>query len=146
MKKEPVHKWEKQTGRTVAMTGMRKEEGGMRTQLGCILTDEKGQLKKFHPLLVVNDEWEDWFVRKNLIKLCDLYLPPYNFERTGCMCCPFSLDLQHQLDVLEELLPQQYQQAETIWKPVFDEYRRLGYRLKPRTHKQLSLLEEYNNE
>ena len=62
MKKEPVHKWEKLTGRTVAITGMRREEGGQRASIkGCILTDKDGSLKKFHPLLVVSDEWEDWY-------------------------------------------------------------------------------------
>lgn len=147
MKKEPVHKWEKENNRYVAMTGMRKEEGGMRTQLGCILTDKNGQLKKFHPLLVVNDEWEDWFIKEHHIELSPIYNKPYCFKRTGCKCCPFSLDLQHQLDVLEELMPDEYKQAETIWKPVFDEYRRIGYRLRKKdTYKQLSLLEEENNE
>lgn len=63
------------------------------------------------------------------IKLCDLYKEPFNFTRTGCRFCPFSLDLQHQLDVASELLPVDKIAGENLWKPVFDEYRRLGYRL-----------------
>jgi len=140
MKKEPVHKWEKQVERTVAITGMRKEEGGMRTQLGCILTDKSGKLKKFHPLLVVSDEWEEWFIEHNNIKVCDLYKPPFNFKRSGCAGCPFSLNLQEDLDTMERLLPEERRKCELIWKPVYEEYRRIGYRLKKQ--KQLSLFDE----
>ena len=101
----------------------------MRAINGCtIFTD--GVLKKFHPLKVVSEEWENWFLEKYNIKLCKLYYPPYNFERTGCKFCPFSLDLENQLEKARKLLPNEYKQANILWKPVFDEYRRLGYRLK----------------
>ena len=141
LKKKPIHKWEQENNRFVAMTGMRKEEGGTRQLInGCVLTDKDGKLKKFHPLLVVDDEWEDEFVRKNLIDICDLYKPPFNFKRTGCCGCPFALDLQEQLTIMENLLPNQRKQAEIIWKPVYEEYRRLNYRLKK--VEQLKLLED----
>ena len=131
MKKEPIHKWEKANNRFVALTGMRKDEGGQRASLkGCILTDKNGKLTKFHPLLVVSDEWEEWFIETNKIEICELYKPPYNFKRTGCKGCPFSLDLQDQLDTMSMLLPSEKKQCEIIWKPVYDEYRRIGYRLK----------------
>ena len=110
---------------------MRKDEGGTRTLIqGCVLTDKNGNLKKFHPLLVVDDEWEDTFLKQNNINVCLLYKPPYNFTRTGCKFCPFSLDLEEQLETAYRLMPNEAQQGEWIWKPVFDEYRRLGYRLK----------------
>ena len=131
LKKEPIHKWEKETNRHIAITGMRKDEGGNRKNIkGCILTDKNGNIKRFHPLLVVSDEWENWVVKEKQIKLCDLYLPPYNFKRTGCKLCPFSLDLQHQMEIMEKYFPNELKQAEWIWKPVFDEYRRIGFRLK----------------
>lgn len=135
LKKEPVKKWSKQNNRPIAITGMRKEEGGQRTTLGCILTDKKGNVVKFHPFAVVSDEWENWFVneletvRGGLI-LCKLYYPPYNFKRTGCCGCPFSLELQEQLETMERLLPNQRKMAEIIWQPVYEEYRRINYRLK----------------
>lgn len=62
MKKEPVHKWEKENHKPIAITGMRREEGGQRANIkGCIITDKDGKAKKFHPLLVVSDEWEEWY-------------------------------------------------------------------------------------
>lgn len=131
LKKKPVHKWEKENNRKIAITGMRAEEGGNRRRLGCIITDSKTkQIKKFHPLIKVNDEWEEWFIEREKISLCELYYPPFNFKRTGCKGCPYSLDLQEQLEIMELYLPNERKQCEFIWQPVYDEYRRLNYRLK----------------
>ena len=49
--------------------------------------------------------------------------------RTGCKGCPYSLNLQNDLDMMAQLLPNERKQCEIIWKPVYDEYRRIGYRL-----------------
>lgn len=130
LKKEPAKRWEKENGRPIAITGMRREEGGERASIkGCILTDNNGKVRRFHPLLVIGDEWEDWFVRERKIQLCKLYYPPFNFKRTGCKGCPFSLDLQEQLSVMERYLPNERNQCEAIWKPIYEEYRRIGFRL-----------------
>ena len=110
---------------------MRKEEGGTRANIkGCILTDKNGNLNKFHPLLVVNEDFENWFISKFNIKLCRLYYEPFNFKRTGCKGCPFALDLQEQLSTMELYLPNERKQCEIIWDKVYEEYRRLNYRLK----------------
>lgn len=130
LKKQPIKKWEKENNKTIALTGMRKSEGGQRASINCIITDKENKLIKFHPLLVINDDFENWFIINQNIKLCDLYYPPFNFERTGCKGCPFNLNLQQQLKTMKKLLPNEYKQCELIWKPVYDEYRRIGYRLK----------------
>lgn len=131
MKKEPIHKWEKASNRHIAITGMRNSEGGKRASIkGCILTDKQGNVKRFHPLIKVTDQWENWLIERERITLCPLYCQPYNFKRTGCKGCPFSLDLQEQLEIMELYLPNERKQCELIWKPVYEEYRRLDYRLK----------------
>lgn len=38
-----------------------------------------------------------------------------------------------ELDILEELLPNEKKQCEIIWKPIYEEYRRIGYRLRKET-------------
>lgn len=128
LKKDVVRKWEKENNRTIAMTGMLAEEGGQRAHINCIIT-EKDKLVKFHPLLVCSHEWENYFIKKYNIQLCKLYYSPYNFTRTGCKGCPFALDLQHVLDVMAELLPAERKQCEAIWKPIYDEYKRINFRL-----------------
>ena len=103
--------------------------GGQRASINCIVTNDDNELVKFHPLLVVDEKFEEEFIKRYNIKLCKLYYPPYNFERTGCKGCPFSLKLQEQLNKMEKYLPNELKQCELIWKPVYDEYRRIGYRL-----------------
>lgn len=129
-KKKPAHQWSVENKRPVVITGMRREEGNARKNLNCILTNSNGELKKFHPLAVVNKNFENWFIESRNVKLCELYYPPFNFDRTGCKGCPYSQKLQEQLMVMENLLPAERKQCEMIWKPVYDEYRRIGYRLE----------------
>lgn len=133
LKKDPTKKWQKENNRSIVLTGMRKEEGGAREKLTCIITDKQNKLVKFHPLVVINDDFENWFINKYNIKLCKLYYEPFNFKRTGCKGCPYSLDLQEQLDTMAMFLPNEKKQCEMIWKPVYQEYRRLGYRLRKDT-------------
>ena len=131
LKKDPFERWEKVHGRPINITGMLSSEGGRRANMqSCIITDKDGHLKRFHPMLKVSEEWEEWYIQERGIKLCKLYYPPYSFKRTGCKGCPYALELQEQLEVMYTLMPEEYRQCELIWKPVYDEYRRIGYRLK----------------
>lgn len=130
LKKEPVHKWAKENKKSITLTGMLGEEGGNRSNIGCLAFKGNGRVDKFHPLIVVTHDWEDWFIKKFDIELCELYYPPYNFDRTGCKGCPFALKLQHNLDVMEKFFPAERKQCEDLWNPVYTEYRKIGYRLK----------------
>lgn len=130
LKKRPAKEYAKAAKKRVSITGIRKEEGGEREHLKGCAVFKHGKLQKFHPLLPVPDEWEEWFIEKEKIQLCELYYEPYNFQRTGCKGCPFALGLQDQLEIMERYMPAERKQCEYIWKPVYDEYRRLGYRLK----------------
>lgn len=138
LKKEPFKKWQKENGKSITLTGMMASEGGLRESIkGCIITDKNGMIKKFHPLLKVTNEWEDWYIKTRNIKLCKLYYPPYNFNRTGCKGCPFALGLKDQLETMKMLLPAERKQCEYLWKPVYGEYRRIGYRLKRNEQQKL---------
>lgn len=130
LKKKPSHTWAKANHKTITLTGMRREEQGQRTNLNCIIMAKSGALLKFHPLLVITNDFEYWFINEFKIRLCKLYYPPYNFVRSGCKGCPYNKNLQQDLDIMEELLPVERKQCEVIWKPVYDEYRRINYRLK----------------
>lgn len=119
----------KENRKSITITGMRKEEGGQRSNINCIVL-KKDELKKFHPLSVVSQDFENWYVQERNIKLCKLYYPPFNFERTGCKGCPFNINLEKDLFTMSNLLPNERKQCESIWKPVYDEYRKINYRLK----------------
>lgn len=139
MKEKPLIKWAKENNKGIAIVGVTRSEMGRRVKSNCLAFVKK-KLTKFQPLIPVTKEWEEWFIEKYKIDICDIYKPPYNFDRTGCKGCPFALNLQEELDTLEKFFPNERKQCEYIWKPVYDEYRRLGYRLrKDGTGKQMTL-------
>lgn len=129
LKEEPLDKWGQEHEKPYAIIGVMRSEGGRRERASC-LSFRGGELKAFQPMAPLTEEWEEWFIKKFNIKICDIYKPPYNFTRTGCKGCPFALKLQNELDTLEKFFPVERKQCEAIWKPVYDEYRRLRYRLK----------------
>ena len=131
LKKEPFSKWQEENKKPYKMTGERLLEGGLRaSHKGCLVIDKNSKLKKFKPLNPVTSEWLEWFINEYQVELCKLYDEPYNFKRTGCLGCPFNIKLQDTLDTLEKTLPLEKKKAEAIWKEVYQEYRRLNYRLK----------------
>lgn len=131
LKERPLTEWAKSNSKTIFMTGMRGSEGGRRaSKSSCIIM--KGQsLRSFNPLFVVDDATLNTWIDDYKIDLADIYKPPYNFNRTGCKGCPFSLSLQETLDKLEKWFPNEKKQCEMLWKPVYEEYRKIGYRLRP---------------
>ncbi len=131
LKKDVAEQWRKENYKTITLTGMRADEGGLRAGIkGCTIFSD-GQLQKFHPLLPLTDDFIDWYIEQRHIELCRLYYPPFNFQRTGCKGCPYSVDLQKQLDIMAVYLPEERRQCEMIWGKVYAEYRRIHYRLEP---------------
>lgn len=129
LKKKPVAEYVRKSGRSVIITGMMREEGGARQRIECVHF-KNGKITKFHPLAKVTQDWENWFIGTYNIKLCKLYYPPYNFKRTGCKGCPLALMLNDDLSQMDACgMENERRQCEVLWKPVYDEYRRLGYRL-----------------
>lgn len=146
MKEKPLHNWSKENHKPIAIIGIMKSEGGSRAKGKCLAFNNK-KLKSFQPLIPVTKEWEDWFIEQYNIDICEIYKPPYNFDRTGCKGCPFALHLQQELDTLERFFPAERKQCELIWKPVYDEYRRLGYRLRKNGEgKQMTIQEVIDDE
>lgn len=138
LKEKPMRQWAKENNKPYYITGIMHDEGGRRSRATC-LAFKKKKLKKFNPMIVLSKEWEDWAIKKYDIDICDIYKPPYNFKRTGCKGCPFTLNIQNELNILEKYFPQERKQCERIWKPVYDEYRRIGYRLKKEDNKQTTM-------
>lgn len=129
LKEEPILKWAKENKKPYGIVGIMASEGGRRSGAKCLAFNGK-KLKNFQPLAPLNKNWEDWYIKERNIRLCELYYPPYNFTRTGCKGCPFNPQIQTELDIIEKYFPAERKQCEYIWKPIYDEYRRIGYRLK----------------
>lgn len=129
LKEEPLIKWAKDYDKTIPIIGIMRAEGGRRYRSHCLQFCGK-KLIQFKPLVPITKDWEDWFIDEYNVNICNIYKPPYNFPRTGCKGCPFAINLQQELDTLKKYFPDERKQCEIIWKPVYDEYRRIGYRLK----------------
>lgn len=130
IKKEVAEQWKELNNREITITGMRSSEGGLRGSLkGCAIFGS-GKLLKFHPLQPLENDFIDWYIKERDIKLCELYYPPFNFNRTGCKGCPYAPDLQKQLDIMAAYLPAERKQCEQLWGKVYQEYRRIQYRLE----------------
>lgn len=129
IKEKPLNNWQREHNIKYSILGIRRAEGGRRTKAQC-LAFRRGKLKSFQPLAPLDDDWIEWFIDEYKINICDIYKPPYNFDRTGCKGCPFNPRLQQSLDIMKKYFPDEHKQCEIIWKPVYDEYRRLNYRLK----------------
>lgn len=129
LKEKPLEEWKKTNNKKYAIVGIRTAEGGRRFNAKC-LAFRGDKLKAFQPLVPVTDDFENWIIEKYNIEICDIYKPPYNFKRTGCKGCPFNITLQKELDTLEKYFPSERKQCEIIWKPIYDEYRRINYRLR----------------
>lgn len=146
LKEEPLTRWQKENNKPYSIIGIMRAEGGRRNRAQCLAFRGK-KLKAFQPLSPITKEWEDWIISEYNIEICDIYKPPYNFSRTGCKGCPFNRYLQEELDTLEKYFPNERKQCEAIWKPVYDEYRRIGYRLKPfEENKQMEKGSEVEND
>ena len=126
-KKNIFKKWCKENRKLICMTGMRQAEKGQRAYMTCTVFRE-GNLAKFHPLAIVSDFWMDWFIQKYNIQLSDLYYFPYNFDRTGCVGCPYNPNIKKELDILKEKLPNERKRAYLYFGKVYEEYKRIGYR------------------
>lgn len=109
------------------MIGITRDEKGQRESAQCLAFHGK-KLSAFQPLVVVTREWEQWFIDNYNIDLPDVYYPPYDLPRTGCVGCPFNINTAAELRCLKEHFPVDYKVACAVWKPVYDEYARLGYR------------------
>lgn len=145
LKKDPLHKWQREHKKPYSIVGVMRAEGGRRFMSQCLVF-RQNKLKNFQPLVPLTKEWEDWYIKERNIQLCELYYPPYNFQRTGCKGCPFTLQLQQDLDVLDRFFPLERKQCEIIWKPVYNEYRRIGYRLRPADEGRQMSIEEFLQE
>ena len=121
MKKRTMHKYEQDNGMLGTATGLRMSEGGTRelsakTRLlngGKLCTYTKNGVLYKLPIIDWSDEDVDEFIEEYNVPLSKAYTE-YGFDRTGCMACPFSKNIAHDLSYLYDHEPNSYK-ASMYW-------------------------------
>ena len=116
LKKKPFAKFAKENGTKGYAYGIRQDEGGARA-LNAVRYEEKkqgrictsisnGVIKKA-VIIDWSDEDIEEFIKEYKVPLSDAYTK-YGFHRTGCMACPFALDVDKNLKYLFNYEPNRY--------------------------------------
>lgn len=128
LKKKPFMEYAKRENMGGQMTGMRIGEGGARdmnaharmnvgVQKICTTIDKNGFVKKSPIIDWSNDDIEE-FIVAHKVPLSEAYTK-YNFERTGCMACPYSMQVNKELEYLFFNEPNRYKAAMHWLKDVY---------------------------
>lgn len=126
MKKDAFSRFEKENGIKGGLIGIRISEGGAREisakkrvkNGGKICTFlQHGSLRKA-PIIDWTEDDVEKFIHDYDVPLSDAYTK-YGFVRTGCMACPFSRRLEHDLEYLYFHEPNRYKAAMHWLKDVY---------------------------
>lgn len=107
-KKSPIAKYMKDNECGINVTGERKCEGGMRSfsHKTCFEVHKNGDIK-FMPLWYWDNETKSEFKEKENIVYSDCY-EKYGMKRTGCVGCPFNVEIWRDLEIMKQYEPDLY--------------------------------------
>lgn len=114
-KKKPLHDYEKLHNIDLNITGERKAEGGRRAMAhkSCF-EEQKGGRHKFMPLWWWSDDIKEAFKQAEGIRYSDCY-EVWGMSRTGCVGCPFSLEIKQDLERMQKYEPRMYKACMNVF-------------------------------
>ena len=123
-KKKPSKSIYKKYNVSLDITGIRKGEGGIRSQAysNCYSVQKNG-MNRYRPIFWYTNKDKDDYKRLFDIKNSDCY-EVWGFTRTGCVGCPFNRDLEHDLAIVQQYEPQIHKACNNIFSDSY-KYTRL---------------------
>ena len=126
LKKKPLDKFAKANGISGEAMGIREAEEGTRKIAAQRRIKEGGRLCSWTrhnlihkaPIIDWTDEDVEEFIEKYNVPLSEAYTK-YGFSRTGCMACPFSRRVDHDLEYLFYHEPNRYKASMHWLKDVY---------------------------
>lgn len=119
-KKNPIKKFMRENGINLNVTGERKAEGGQRASAHKSCFEEhKDGLHKFMPLWWWSDSIKVVFKKTEKIRYSDCY-EVYKLKRTGCVGCPFCINIAFDLQVMYEYEPQLYKACMKVFGKAYE--------------------------
>lgn len=131
---------------TLECVGVRRAEGGVRVTVQTCFTEAKNaRVAQFRPLFYLTDKDKREYKDFCGVTCSDCY-EVWGFKRTGCCCCPFGSEFEHQLEVAKKHEPKLYATACKIFGPSYEytrKYRKFKEALKreKRRHGQIGLFD-----
>lgn len=119
-KKNSSKRYEKKNKIDLKVVGVRKSEGGARTQSykNCFSQREDG-LDDYRPIFWYKDETKKIYEEHFNIKHSRCY-EEYGLKRTGCCGCPYGKDFEFELEVLGKYEPKLYKAVNNIFKDSYE--------------------------
>lgn len=118
-KKKASKKFEKEHEYDLKCMGFRKCEGGVRKAVHKTCFNEGATLDNFRPI------W--WFSDADKEQYCQWYgvthsrcYTEYGMKRTGCVGCPYAIDFEDNLRVMQEHEPQLYKLANAVFGEAYE--------------------------
>lgn len=132
-KKNPIHNYYKDNKVELNIVGVRKAEGGIRSVAykSCFDKGSNGY-DNYRPLFWYTDDDKRDYEKAFEIKHSDCY-EKWGFKRTGCVGCPYSRNLQQELDIAQKYEPNVYKACNNIFKDSYEytkQYREFCKRMK----------------
>lgn len=100
--------------------GVRKSEGGVRAAVykNCF-TESQGGIDQFRPIFWLRDADKEEYCTHYGVTHSACYTE-YGFRRTGCVGCPYNLNLWQDLETLERYEPALYKLATTVFRDSYE--------------------------
>lgn len=129
-KKKPLKLYTKQHNIDLNVTGERQAEGGRRAlcHKSCF-EEHKDGTHKYMPLWWWSNDVKDTFKQAEGIRYSDCY-EVYGMRRTGCVGCPFSINIADDLQAMLEYEPQLFKACMNVFGKAYELTDRFNCRRK----------------
>lgn len=122
MKKYPFQDYAKDNEMLGSFTGIRTSEGGVRklAYKSCVQVKKVGgkDFTMSMPIIDWTDEMVDEYIKVFNVKVSEAYTT-YGLDRTGCMACPFAVNIRQDLEALYIFEPNKYKASMKMLKKVY---------------------------
>lgn len=105
-KKDVAHEFERENTYDMKIIGVRKSEGGVRSAIRTCFSSHD-DIDLFRPIYWFTNEDKAWYEKHFGIVHSDCYTK-YGLTRTGCVGCPFAIDIEENLDATRLNEPKLY--------------------------------------